>query len=120
MQAAMELSLNSAGVKASFILASLLLMGSFETISLRQFLADRAFSSLTPGGMREAMQLDPSNSEYAHLLGRMYLYQEQDFGAARAAISRAISLNPHNARYWLDLANVDEVTGDSQAEQADL
>ncbi len=116
----MELSLKSAKAKASFLAVCLFFVGPFELLSLRQFLADRQYSRLTVPGMQAALQLDPWNSEYAHVLGRMYLYQEQDFTAARTAISKAISLNPHNARYWLDLANIDQVTGDEGAEEIDL
>lgn len=116
----MELNLNSVGAKFTFAAACLLFAAAFEIYSLRQYLAYRQYTNLTIPGLREAMRLDSWNSEYAHLLGRTYLYQDQDFDAARGAIHRAIEMNRHNAHYWLDLANIDQVTGDSQAEKMDL
>lgn len=116
----MELNLKSTGARAAFGISCLLLLSLFELCSLRQYLAYQHYESLTVPGLQEAMRLDPWNSEYAHLLGRIYLYQEQDFDGARTALRRALQLNRHNARYWLDLANVDQVTGDTASEENDL
>jgi tetratricopeptide (TPR) repeat protein len=116
----MELSLKSAASKITFTALCALLAGAFEICSVRQYLAYREYTNLTIPALQEAMRLDPWNSQYAHMLGRIYLYQEQDFKAARNAIVRATALNPYNARYWLDLASIAQVTGDSPAEEDDL
>ncbi len=116
----MEWRLKSAGSKAIFASACLLLTAFVEICNVRQYLAYRAFTSLTVAGLQAAIRLDPLNSEYLHLLGRTYLYQEQDFVASRTAFRKAIELNQHDARYWLDLANVEQVTGDPQSEEVDL
>ena len=116
----MELSLKSTTSKAAFALGSLLLVGLFELSSVRQYLAFRQYEQLTAPALQAAIRLDPWNSDYAHLLGRIHLYDDQDFNAARTAIEQAAALNPHNARYWLDLASVAQVTGDTQAEAAAL
>ena len=116
----MEFTLKSAAARVSFAAACLLFALSFEIVSLRQYLAYRNYTTFTLPGLEKATRLDPWNSEYAHMLGRIYLDQEQDFGAAQSTIRRAIQLNPHNPRYYLDLANIDQVTGDSQAEEKDL
>ncbi len=116
----MQLSLKSVGSKVIFALVCLLTGGVLETWNLRLYAASREYLGLTVPALQRAIQLDPWNSDYAHLLGRSYLYGEQDFGLARTAINRAVSLNPHNARYWLDLASIDQITGDSSAQERDL
>ena len=116
----MQLGLKSVGSKVIFALACLLAGGALEAWNLRLYAASREYLGLTVPALQRAMTLDPWNSDYAHLLGRSYMYGEQDFGLAHAAITRAVSLNPNNARYWLDLASVDQVTGDSSAQERDL
>ncbi|MGB8888950.1 MAG: carbohydrate binding domain-containing protein [Candidatus Korobacteraceae bacterium] len=116
----MELSLKSPASKIGFAVVCALLAVVFEVCSVRQCLAYREYTQLTVPALQKATRLDPLNSQYAHMLGRIYLYQEQDFAAARTAMAHATALNPYDARYWLDLASIAQVTGDSQAEEADL
>ena len=54
----------------------------------------------------------PGNAEYRYRLGRSYELVSRDEAAAISQFKLAVGLNPHNARYWLDLANSYEVTGD--------
>lgn len=116
----MQLSLTSRSSKVIFALLCLLAGGVLEVWNLRLYAASREYQGLTVPVLQKAVVLDPWNSEYAHLLGRSYLYGEQDFGLARSAMTRAVSLNPHNARYWLDLASIDQITGDFSAQERDL
>jgi tetratricopeptide (TPR) repeat protein len=116
----MQLSLKSVGSKVTFALVCLLTAGVLEAWNLRLYAASREFLGLTVPALQRAVQLDPWNADYDHLLGRSYMYGEQDFLLARVALTRAVSLNPHNARYWLDLASIDQVTGDSSAQEHDL
>ena len=62
--------------------------------------------------LRRAVRLQPRNSEYRHQLGLYDLFALQDVNAAATEFRQAISLNPHLARYWLDLANAKQVIGD--------
>ena len=76
--------------------------------AVAEWLAGREnFSSL-----RRAVWLMPGNAEYRYRLGRSYELVSRDETAAISQFTLSISLNPHNARYWLDLANAYEVTGD--------
>src|ERR1019366_4435570 len=106
----MQLGLKSVESKVIFALACLLAGGALEAWNLRLYVASRESLGLTVPALQRAATLDPWNSDYAHLLGRSYMYGEQDFGLAHTAITRAVSLNPNNARYWLDLASIDQVT----------
>lgn len=116
----MEVSLKSTGSKIMFAVVCLFLAATFEVISFRQYLAYEQYARLTVTALREAERLDPWNSDYAQMLGRIYLYQDQDFAAARMALNQATVLNPHKAQYSLDLASIAQVTGDAKAEEADL
>ena len=55
--------------------------------------------------------LDPWNAEYRNNLGD-YFTQAGDLDAAIAPYRAAVQLNPHSARYWLDLGNAYIVLGD--------
>jgi hypothetical protein len=65
-----------------------------------------------------AERIDRWNAEYAHRLGRYFDLVGNDPVAALAQYNRAIQLNPHDARYWLDLANSYQLIGDT-ARQAE-
>jgi hypothetical protein len=68
--------------------------------------------------LRAAIYLDPSNADYRHRLGRYQDLVLNDPASAQAQYQRAVQLNPHDARYWLDLANSYQLLGDSNAQAA--
>ena len=66
--------------------------------------------------LRTAVKLDPGNADYHDGLGRYYDLVTQDPSSAIEQYQIAVRLNPHNARYWLDLASVYQVTDDLEAQ----
>jgi Carbohydrate binding domain len=63
--------------------------------------------------IQASIYLDPSNADYRHRLGRYDDLVRNDPAAAMAHYVQAVALNPHDARYWLDLANSYQLLGDS-------
>ncbi len=63
--------------------------------------------------LRRALALDPANPEAHHHLGLIYSYSLQDIDPAMALthLRWATVLSPHNARYWIDLAEASRSTG---------
>ncbi len=61
--------------------------------------------------LQRAAHLDPSNADYRDVLGDYYA-QAGDLEKAIAHYTAATNLDPHSARYWLDLANAYLVLGD--------
>ncbi len=102
--------------KAFLLGATLLLAFVYTGFALRQYLAAHYFERPGLDTLQLALRLDPGNAEYSYRLGRYYSLVQQDPVAAVKAYKTAVQLNPHPARYWLDLAAAFQVLG-SQEEQ---
>jgi tetratricopeptide (TPR) repeat protein len=61
--------------------------------------------------LRRAVRLSPGNADYRHRVGRYLAYIGGDPQSAIESFRAAVALNPHNARYWFDLAAAYQVTG---------
>jgi hypothetical protein len=67
--------------------------------------------------LRLAARLGPGNADYQYRIGKFLAFVQNDPAAALPAYRAAVSLNPHIARYWLDLAAVYQVAGDLSAQR---
>jgi tetratricopeptide (TPR) repeat protein len=107
----MELLLNSVPRKG-------LAAGAAVTVCVYLFLAVRLYMASLYGGtpefasLQRAASLDPWNAEYKDDVGRYYALAGRDPLAALEPYRAALRLNPHNARYWFDLASAYQVLGD--------
>jgi hypothetical protein len=72
-----------------------------------QYLAASPAEKPNLSSLRRAVALAPGNAEYRYRLGRYYWLAEANPQAARQFYRSAVTLNPHEARYWLELASVD-------------
>src|SRR5215470_1113391 len=89
-----------------------ILIVAYVALVGRQFVAsDLAFR---PGlaNLQRAARLLPGNADYRHRLGRYFTFVAPDPQAALNNYRAAVSLNPHQARYWFDLAAAQQVVGD--------
>lgn len=78
-------------------------------------------ASSAPELQLRAAEIEPTNAELWHQLGRYRQFdlQNSDLPLAIAYYKRAISINPGSAAYWMDLGDAYEAAGNlSQAEQA--
>lgn len=62
--------------------------------------------------LERAVRLSPGNADYRHRLGRYLEFVAGDPQSAIDSLRAAVALNPHDARYWFDLAGAYQVTGD--------
>src|SRR5271169_2220895 len=62
--------------------------------------------------LQRAVWLSPGNADYRHRLGRYFAFVAGDPQSAIENFRAAVALNPHDARYWFDLAAAYQVTGD--------
>jgi hypothetical protein len=99
-------------ITVGVFVVALIYVGITATLFVADWFADRPNS----GGLRIATFLDPSNADYRHRLGRYYDLVQNDPSAAQEQYKQAVRLNPHDARYWLDLANTYQVLGDYAAQ----
>ena len=76
-----------------------------------QSLRDENRPDLAAKRLRQAIELDPANTEYYHDLGQSY-YAMQEFGPAGWAYGMAASLAPTNVQYQVGLGLCLEMRGD--------
>jgi cytochrome c-type biogenesis protein CcmH/NrfG len=67
--------------------------------------------------LERAVRLSPGNADYQHRLGRYFAFVAGDPQTALASYHLATHLNPHQARYWFDLASAYQVVGDPTAQR---
>jgi len=70
--------------------------------------------------LERAVRLSPGNADYRHRLGRYFAFVAVDPQSAIESLRAAVELNPHDARYWFDLAAAYQVTGDLTGQRAAL
>ncbi len=100
--------------------ASTLLIAAYVLLSAKEFAAsDFGFRSDLPS-LQLAVRLSPGNAEFQHHLGRYFSFVAGDPQAALASYQAATRLNPHQARYWFDLATAYQVVGNSQGQRLAL
>jgi tetratricopeptide (TPR) repeat protein len=89
-------------------------------LTAKEFAASAFANSVNPASLRRAVQLSPGNAEYRHRLGRYFEFGGSDPEAALGNLRSAVALNPHDARYWFDLAAEYQVTGDLAGQRGAL
>lgn len=70
--------------------------------------------------LERAVRLSPGNADYRHRLGRYFAFVASNPQFALANFQSAVRLNPHQARYWFDLAAAYQVAGDSTGQREAL
>jgi Tfp pilus assembly protein PilF len=113
----MVLRLSSSIARATLLFVAAVLAAALGYSSTRNALAAHFAGMETRLGQERAVQLEPGNPETWFLLGRYWQYniEEPDSKRAVAAYRTAISLDPHSATTWLDLAAAYESEGDATA-----
>lgn len=86
---------------------------AYTAASARELIAAWLGNRVELTSLQRAAWLDPSNAEFHDHLGRYYDLVVRDQAAAVAYYREAVRLNPHSARYWLDLASAYQVLGDT-------
>jgi tetratricopeptide (TPR) repeat protein len=70
--------------------------------------------------LERAVRLSPGNADYRHRLGRYFAFVAGDPQSAIDSFRTAVALNPHDARYWFDLAAAYQVSGGITGQRAAL
>ena len=111
----MVLRLSSSIARATLLFVAAVLAVALGYSSTRNALAAHFAGLETRAGFERAVQLEPGNPETWFLLGRYWQYniEEPDSHRAIAAYLNAISLDPHSANNWLDLAAAYESAANS-------
>jgi tetratricopeptide (TPR) repeat protein len=102
----MILRLSSPAARGSFALLGLALLAAFAYSGVRTSLADHYAGLSNLQSIERAARLEPSNAQTWYLLGRYWQYNldEPDAEKAIAAYQKSLSIDPHSADAWSDLA----------------
>jgi Flp pilus assembly protein TadD len=114
----MRIDLQSRLRKFSFAAICVVVIALYLQFTLRTYLASHFARKLDSSNIQKAIQLEPANAEYRDLLGRSLALSGASLDGAILDYRTAVHLNPHEARYWLDLAGAYQIAGRT-SEQAD-
>ena len=113
----MVLRLSSSIARATLVFVAAVLAVALVYSSTRNALAAHYAGLETRPGHERSVQLEPGNPETWFLLGRYWEYNlvEPDAQRAIRAYRTSLSLDPHSASTWLDLASAYEAENDATA-----
>jgi hypothetical protein len=97
-----------------------LLTFAYLLLATKEFVASHFALRPDLTSLERAVRLSPGNADYRHRLGRYFAFVAGDPQAALASYHLAIHLNPHQARYWFDLASAYQVAGDPSGQRGAL
>src|SRR5205823_5239104 len=106
----------SPGRRLLLLGASSITVLTYLGFALTDYSAARLSEKTDLTSLQRAVQLQPWNAEYRDRLGRYFFFQENSVDDSVQILS-AVSLNPHQARYWIDLASAYQVQGAAQPEE---
>ena len=106
-----------AGQQRWLFASSVLLTVVYLLLAAREFAANQyAFHADLPS-LERAVRLTPENADYRHRLGRYFAFVDANPQSALDNYQAATRLNPHQARYWFDLAAAYQVAGNSDGQR---
>jgi hypothetical protein len=116
----MQIILRSSLYKRLWKILCLLLVFAYIGIAVRDYVAYRFASTEQPYALKKAIALDPADAGYRNRLGYYVMFSEQRPDLAIPLYKSAVALNPHIAKYWLDLASAYTSTGASEQQERAL
>jgi hypothetical protein len=113
----MILRLSNSVARIALVLVALVLATALAYSSIRNARAAHNVGLHTPQGYEQATRLEPGDAVNWYLLGHYWQYnlEESDPRRAIKAYRTSLSLDPHSAPTWLDLAVAYESEGDIPA-----
>jgi len=113
----MHVRLNTGARRLTFLL--LCLAAGFYTVAIvKQYLSYRLSTNTDAGSLERSASLEPLNADPRWEAGRYALLVSQDPTEAVRELEAAVALNPHLARYWLDLATAYQQLGELDLHRA--
>jgi tetratricopeptide (TPR) repeat protein len=107
----MPINLRSPFRKFFFEGTCFVLVGLYLYLALSAYLASHLAATPNLPNLNKSVRLEPSNAEYRDLVGRNLALSGENLNDAISNYGIAVQLNPHVARYWLDLAGAYQIAG---------
>jgi tetratricopeptide (TPR) repeat protein len=109
-----------AGHQRWLFAGSALLTVAYLLLAAREFAASHfAFRTDLPS-LERAVHFAPGNADYRHRLARYFAFVAASPQSALENYQAATQLNPHQARYWFDLAAAYQVAGNPAGQREAL
>jgi tetratricopeptide (TPR) repeat protein len=99
---------------------SAVLVFAYLLLASKEFAASHFGSRSNLPSLERAVRLSPGNADYQHRLGRYFAFVAGNPRAAVESYQSATRLNPHQARYWFDLAAAYQVLGHAENQRRSL
>ena len=116
----MRINLNSVSRKLAFICICIAGVALYAGAIGRHYFAAGLAMQTDLASLERAANLEPWNAEPQWKLGRYLLLVAQNPTLAVSKLKAAVAVNPHIARYWLDLASAYQVNSDLQGQRSAL
>lgn len=116
----MKIALTSPARKFSLVVASVFLVSGYLWLTGSEFLASYFADRPDLSSLQRAVRWQPRNAEYRYRLGRYFFLVQRSPEAAVESYRAAVKLNPHQARYWFDLAAAYQLLGNVNEQKAAL
>lgn len=100
----MHVSLNTGARRLTFMLLCVAASGLYTVAIAKHYLAYRLSTNPDLGSLERSTAIEPLNADLRWESGRYALFVSQDPADAVSKLEAAAAINPHVARYWLDLA----------------
>jgi len=100
-----------------FLAGSLLLVVVYIALASKEFAASYFAARPTLAHLQRAVWLSPSNADYRHRLGRYFAFVAANPQLAVENYLIAVQLNPHEARFWFDLASAQQVVNNPDGQR---
>lgn len=91
-------------------------VGIYVSRVVRVYLAQRSAKAGQIAGIERAIRLVPGNADFYASLGAELFASNRDYDRVADNFLTAVRLNPNQAWYWLQLASVYRVTGNTEKE----
>ncbi len=109
----MQISLTALPRKIAAISICVLAAGTYTYVTGRSFLGSYFAEKPDHDDLQRAIRMQPRNAESYFRLGRYYSLVQQSPADSIDSYKSAVALNPHEARYWLDLAAAYQFIGNT-------
>ena len=118
----MELTLKSSLMRRLLAFLEVVIIAASVIWISKTYLASRSGRLLNAQDLQTAVRLDPSNSDYRLMLGRLAQYNVTDMNPdlAMESLRRAAELNPRDPQPWLELAAAFGFQGENSEAEACL
>ncbi len=113
----MQVSLCSPAKKWAAAATIVAVAAGYSTVATCRVLAEHLAQSSDEAALRRAVRLDPGSAEHRYTLG-IHQLRLQSPAAAVPWLESAAVLNPHSAKYWIDLAAAEQLLGGTSSATA--